>query len=626
MLLKQKVYVSLILAIILPLAVSTLLFSNSIRSHTEEKLAKVDLPTALNEVKNGIELELANPIIVSKEIAYNLFVNNWLSNNEDTSQQASFIDYLSAIKKENNAISAYIVSKESGNYYTDGGISRQVDKNNDKWFYDFLASDKTFELTLDIDKGSTQVLVFINYIVKIQGVRTAVAGIGLSLDSMTNLISNYRIGEAGVVYLVSDSGEIMLHGDKAKIGQSVDLLPIKNGAIIDKEINGENYVVSSTKLQSLDWHLVAEIPDEQLFGALDSAINKNIIFGAIIALIGFAFVRVLAGQIFKPIEEITDAVTALTERGGDLTSRLPANESNEIGSLAAKFNLFLEHIHEMFKQVSVSAIQVQNIAEQVQVEVQGAASLAENQSSNTQTVAAAVNEMEVTVQDISNNASNASEIAVTTEKTTQQGADFVNDTITQMSELEASMASSVDSVVELSGEIKSISNVLDVIKGISEQTNLLALNAAIEAARAGEQGRGFAVVADEVRTLAQRTAESTEQINEMISSLNAKASATVSSIELGSNNTLKNAERLNQTGSSLNNIAQEIANLTEINTSVASATREQTLATSEISQNVVMIADSADQTKENMKKSEVLCDGLYHESNTLKALIGQFTI
>jgi len=626
MLLKQKVYVSLILAIILPLAVSTLLFSNSIRSHTEEKLAKVDLPTALNEVKNGIELELANPIIVSKEIAYNLFVNNWLSNNEDTSQQASFIDYLSAIKKENNAISAYIVSKESGNYYTDGGISRQVDKNNDKWFYDFLASDKTFELTLDIDKGSTQVLVFINYIVKIQGVRTAVAGIGLSLDSMTNLISNYRIGEAGVVYLVSDSGEIMLHGDKAKIGQSVDLLPIKNGAIIDKEINGENYVVSSTKLQSLDWHLVAEIPDEQLFGALDSAINKNIIFGAIIALIGFAFVRVLAGQIFKPIEEITDAVTALTERGGDLTSRLPANESNEIGSLAAKFNLFLEHIHEMFKQVSVSAIQVQNIAEQVQVEVQGAASLAENQSSNTQTVAAAVNEMEVTVQDISNNASNASEIAVTTEKTTQQGADFVNDTITQMSELEASMASSVDSVVELSGEIKSISNVLDVIKGISEQTNLLALNAAIEAARAGEQGRGFAVVADEVRTLAQRTAESTEQINEMISSLNAKASATVSSIELGSNNTLKNAERLNQTGSSLNNIAQEIANLTEINTSVASATREQTLATSEISQNVVMIADSADQTKENMKKSEVLCDGLYHESNTLKTLIGQFTI
>ncbi len=280
----------------------------------------------------------------------------------------------------------------------------------------------------------------------------------------------------------------------------------------------------------------------------------------------------------------------------------------------------------MFKQVSVSAEQVQNIAGHVQGKVQEAASLAEMQSSNTQTVAAAVNEMEVTVQDISNNANGASEIAITTEETNHKGAKFVNHTISQMEVLESSMVTSVKSVTELSTEIKSISHVLEVIKGISEQTNLLALNAAIEAARAGEQGRGFAVVADEVRTLAKRTAESTEQINEMIASLNAKASATVSSIELGSKNTLESAERLKQTGSTLDNIAQEIISLTEINTSVASATREQTLATAEISQNIVMIATSADQTKDNMIQSEELCEGLHNESKALKELIGKFTI
>jgi methyl-accepting chemotaxis protein len=603
-----------------------MLFTNSFRNHTEDKLATVDLPTALNEVKNGIELELSNPIIVSKEIAKNSFVKKWIANKEPISQQKSFIDYLSTIKKENNAISSYIISKNSKNYYTNEGISRTINKTEDKWFYNFLNSNNDFELSLDIDEGTKEVVVFINYVIEIDGQRIGIAGVGLPLAAMTNLVSNYRIGESGIVYLVSNSGEIMLHENKTNIGKSINLNEIQKEVILNKKINGDNYVTSSTKLTSLDWHLVAEIPHKQLFGAIDSAINKNIIFGIIIALIGFVFVKILASQIFKPIQEITKAVTSLTEKDGDLTARLPTNQNNEIGDLALKFNLFLEQIHGMFKNVSKSADQVQNIAEQVQDKIQGATTLAEEQSANTQTVAAAVNEMEVTVQDISNSAEGASKIAITTEEATKEGAEFVNETMVQMNELETSMDTSVSSVMELSNEIESISNVLDVIRGISEQTNLLALNAAIEAARAGEQGRGFAVVADEVRTLASRTQESTEQINNMISKLTSVASITVKNIELGSKNTIENAERLNKTGSSLNNIAKEIANLTEMNSSVAHATKEQTTATGEINQNIVMISNSADETKENMIKSQVLCEDLHQESNSLKDIIGKFTI
>lgn len=625
MLLKRKVYLSLILAVVAPLAISTLIFSNSIRSNTEEKLAKVDLPTALSEVKSQIELELSTPIVVGKEIAQNLFVQQWMNNNEDAQSRGKFIDYLKHIKNKNQASNAYIISKNSRNYYTDEGISRQID-SSDTWFDVFLASDRPFEVALDIDKGSSEVMVFINYAIEFDGQRQGIAGIGRSLDSMVDLISEYRIGEGGIVYLASGSGEIMLHGDKTKIGQSVDLAPIKNGAIQSKVIDGDDYVVSSTPVNSLGWHLVAEIPQEQLYGPINSAISTNIIFGVIIALVGLALARVLVGQIFRPIENITAAVNALTEKDGDLTARLPTDDNNEISDLAIKFNLFLEQLHYMFKQVSESAIHVKGISQDVLEQVQGAANLAEVQSSSTQTVAAAVNEMEVTVQDISGSASNAADIATKTEETTHKGVDFVQSTIKQMEQLEASMANSVASVLELSTEIKSISHVLDVIKGISEQTNLLALNAAIEAARAGEQGRGFAVVADEVRTLAQRTAESTEQINEMIASLNAKASSTVTAIELGSKNTLENAERLKETGHTLNGISQEIVLLSELNNSVATATREQTLATSEISQNIVMISDSAEQTKENMKKSEQLCSGLNKESNILRDLLGKFTL
>lgn len=626
MLLKQKVYISLILAIVVPLAVSTFLFSNSIQSHIGDKLAKVDLPTALSEVKSKIELELSTPIIVAKEIAQNLFVKQWLSNGESEQIQADYINYLASIKKDNKAVMAYIISKNTNNYYTDTGISRKIDRSEDLWFDQFLSSNKPFEIALDIDKTTNTMVVFINYALEIGGERTAITGVGRSLDSMINLINEYRIGEAGVVYLVSDDGEVMLHSDRDLMGQKININEIKNGAIVNKQIGDEDYVVSSTPIESLGWHLVAEIPENQLYGPINSAINSNLLFGVIIAIIGFVLARVLVAQIFKPIENITAAVNSLTKKDGDLTARLPTDDNNEISELAANFNLFLEQLHSMFKQVSDSANHVKSISESVLVQVQGAANLAEVQSSSTQTVAAAVNEMEVTVQDISNSASNASDIATTTEETTHKGVEFVNGTIKHMEQLETAMATSVASVTELSSEIKSITQVLDVIKAISEQTNLLALNAAIEAARAGEHGRGFAVVADEVRTLAMRTAESTEQINEMIDSLNTKASSTVSAIELGSKNTLENAERLKVTGSTLTGISQEIVTLSELNSSVATATREQTLATSEISQNVVMISDSAEQTKQNMKNSEQLCNGLNKESNILKELLGKFTL
>jgi methyl-accepting chemotaxis protein len=624
--LKQKIYTSLVLAIILPLTISTILFSESIKSNADEKLAESELPTALREVRNAIELELSVPINTSKSIAKNTFVENWLRDGEQETQLNSFIEYLARIKNDNNAITSFIVSNTTSNYYTNSGIVRQVTKNEDQWFYNFINSNKAYELSLDIDKTLGKAAVFINYAIEVDGVRTAIGGVGRSLESMTDLIKSYKVGEAGFVYLVDKAGVIKLHPNKALIGNKINLSAIKNGKLETVEQNNVNVIISSTPITSLDWHLVAEIPEEQLYRAINSAINLNIIFGIIIALIGFMLVRLLAGQIFRPIEAITSAVTALTEKDGDLTARLPENRDNEIGLLAQKFNLFLAHLHDMFEQVSASAVRVKEISEHVNEKINNAANLADQQSSSTQTVATAVNEMEMTVNEISNSANNASESAEISQSTSISCSGFVKQTIEQMQALESSMETSVNSVTELSSEIQSITQVLEVIKGISEQTNLLALNAAIEAARAGEQGRGFAVVADEVRTLAQRTAESTEQINTMIASLKSKAGETVSAIELGNKTTSQTSERLNETGDTLSTITEEIINLTEMNALVATATKEQTQATSEISQNIVMISDTANQTKENMRESAQLCSELDNESKSLQNLMAKFTL
>ncbi len=626
MMLKQKIYTSLVLAIIVPLSISTLLFSESIKSNADERLADSELPTALREVRNAIEIELTAPIITSKSIAKNTFVENWLRKSEQKDDLEGFIEYLARIKNDNNAITSFIVSANSLNYYTNAGIVRQISKSEDQWFYNFINNNKAYELSLDIDKTLGKAAVFINYAIEVDGIRTAIGGIGRSLESMTDLIKSYKIGDSGIVYLVDDLGEIKLHPNKNLIGNKINLSPIRNGKLETVEKNNITVIISSTPVTSLDWHLVAEIPEEQLYGAIDDAINLNIIFGVVIALVGFLLVRLLARQIFSPIEAITNAVTALTEKDGDLTARLPENAGNEIGLLAKQFNLFLAHLHSMFEQVSTSAIRVKQISEYVNEKINSAASLADEQSASTQTVAAAVNEMEMTVSDISNNANNASENATLSQETSISCSNFVSQTIELMQSLESSMGSSVSSVTELSSEIQSITTVLEVIKGISEQTNLLALNAAIEAARAGEQGRGFAVVADEVRTLAQRTAESTEQINAMVASLNSKAGETVSVIEHGNITTSQTSKRLNETGDTLLIITREIKNLTEMNIFIASATKEQTQATSEINQNIVIISDTAEQTKDIMRNSAQLCNELDTESKTLKDLISKFTL
>ena len=180
MLLRSKIYVSLILSIIIPLFFSTIIFTSSIRSHTHEKLESSELPTALNEIRNQIELELATPIILSKSIAQNELVKDWIKKGETPDELNKYIRYLNRMKEDNNADHTYIVSNQSKDYITNEGFDRKIDNVGDSWFSKFLKSDKQYELSLDIDKQTQQATVFINYVIEIDGVRAGVAGMSRS--------------------------------------------------------------------------------------------------------------------------------------------------------------------------------------------------------------------------------------------------------------------------------------------------------------------------------------------------------------------------------------------------------------------------------------------------------------
>ncbi|MGB0835876.1 MAG: methyl-accepting chemotaxis protein [Psychrobium sp.] len=626
MLLKHKLYASLALAILIPLGISTLLFSQNIKNHASEKLVATELPTILSDVRNAIELELSAPLTTSRDLTKNPFVVDWFSKGEPNEQLSQFGDYLSVIKQQSQTQAVYLVSGVTDRYYNQEGFQREITKTGDDWFYHFVNSSKPYEISLGFDRVTGNVEVYINYVIEVNGQRVGLGGVSQSLSTMTELIKSYKIGSSGIVYLVDPSGEIKLHPDVEKIGEKIDLAGLKAGELEEFERDGNIFGRAEVPLRSVDWRLVAEVSQDELYGPINNAIAQNLLFGVVIAVIGLILIRFVVNQIFQPVETITQAVSELSKNGGDLTSRLSVNDNNEISWLAREFNQFIEQLHAMFKQVSASAIQVQELSDGVQTKVSNAAQLAENQSQSTQTVVSAVNQMEFTVKDISNSAASGSDIASMSRKTSDKGNEYVSQTKSQMENLQNSMSSTVVSVGELSSEIQSITNLLDVINGISEQTNLLALNAAIEAARAGEQGRGFAVVADEVRVLARRTSESTEQINDTIIALNQKAESAVKSIESGNESTLNTSQRLDKTEATLTDISREIMSISQINESVATATKEQMQSASHISQNIADISQSAEQTKLNMTDSSVLCTELSQESKVLKKLINQFTL
>ncbi len=313
-LLKHKLYTSLIAATLLPLCISTVFFSNSLHDLTSNKLANEELPTALSNVRNAIEWQLSEPIATSRAIATNLFVKQWLQDGESAENKQQYIDYLNNVKLTDDAISAFIVSDTSQQYYSYSGEVRQLSYPSDNWFTDFLSSNKRYGLIFDINKQTGKAKVYVNYIIEIEGERRGLAGISHSVSSMNEIIKSQSIGNGGIVFLVDAVGEIKLHPNQSMIGESIPLNNIIYGLQTTIERDNHTLVSSSIPLQSLDWHLVAEIPEDKLYGPIDEAIRNNLIFGGLIAILGVILIILLVNRMFRPIEKITNSVSSLATK------------------------------------------------------------------------------------------------------------------------------------------------------------------------------------------------------------------------------------------------------------------------------------------------------------------------
>lgn len=341
-----------------------------------------------------------------------------------------------------------------------------------------------------------------------------------------------------------------------------------------------------------------------------------------VVVVNFLIMRSLLGRIQTTRTHLQD----LAEGDGDLTKRLVVTGNDEITELSEHVNHFIDKVHSVVTGVRDSTLQLASAAEEVATITSQSEQAIQTQRGETEQVATAMNEMTATVQSVAENAVQASSATNEADDEARRGNEVMDDTVSAINALAGQVQTAVSSMDEVNQSSVQISGILDVINGIAEQTNLLALNAAIEAARAGEQGRGFSVVADEVRTLAQRTQQATQEVDGMIAQLQAATESVTTLMTSSHEQTNTTVTRATEAQEALKLITSAVAQVTDMNISIANAAEEQSAVAEEINRNVISINDASEQVSTGATQTTQATAELAELAEQLRHRVGQFRL
>lgn len=484
-----------------------------------------------------------------------------------------------------------------------------------------------------------------------QGIVGADLSVNFIQDMLEAADKNLYNGAGEMALIASNGGLVAYTKDPAKLGEKAstildanevdNLNKISIGEVrydVDKEHGHiEVYMPFGIGATNARWTLMMQLPLSAVMADLntlksDLASQRNAdilgmaVVGLIIAALGLLVIWLVARGIAGPLKQMVLMLDDIAQGEGDLTKRLESNRVDEVGQIAVRFNTFLSKLQAMISQVVTSVQKVSDSSEHTADIAIRTNQGVHKQMSEIELVATAVHQMTSTAQDVARNATQAAQAANHADGAANQGMQIVQNTSNSISALASEIGRAVGVVQTLAADSENINAILTTIRGIAEQTNLLALNAAIEAARAGEQGRGFAVVADEVRNLAQKTQQATQEIQSMILQLQNGTRQVVQVMEDSQSKTQESVGHAAEAAQALETITKAVSVINDMNTQIASAAEEQSAVAEDINRNVTNIGQVANEVAGGATESSQASAELTKLAEQQRRLINQFRV